>query len=656
MLGGDALLNLQQLVENYAENIISTFSATRNGDLISSSLHKLTETCSDVAEFYSNPQNWDSFNCISRIDEGLALLPNTAISDIIEHINMETSRQLLQVALNDVNNAERDIEHFTKSIQDIQNASLNRILQFRHREALQIIPLGRLRSWACDVMKARRRSLGEGGSTIYASVARCARLRRRLSRLFSLARAAHALIQRLAKLQHPELACLEQDLMRIRLQLTLRLKQNGHEAVGPDGDTDAPALCSNAEQLFKRFKNVGSTASSSVIYGKIYESLQRLAENMSDLIMVLSQETSGEFLSIHADRRSLGLSTIINIDEPFNREDLQALVERSLESFCNFYITSVAPDVSPHEADALLAQLSRSDEELEEISQSDTECMMDAFDIFDSFIEQNTPPSRPKEEAAVGAKDDISTPTSRSPSPADMDIESIPAEADNSITENVANESRHSDEPCDDATLNQPSGPEGVLLPQSPSVENGEVDLCGKDAVEESEQEEGEIVDDDNTHQDAEPLEEGEEDDSGGDIDQTEEAIMREWAPVAESKARTKLAYTVAVQKALNDAMKSCRRELSVVVALGAFSGNSGRSTVAEMSTSTPSATATAKSVERGIRNAVARSHLSSRRSAPVAPPSYSRAAMLNIREKIQSSLLRQKQSKQVYRLFFGKS
>lgn len=67
-------------------------------------------------------------------------------------------------------------------------------------------------------------------------------------------------------------------------------------------------------------------------------------------------------------RHSLGLSKIINIDEPFNLEELQALVERSLECFCNFYITSVAPSVSPHKADAFLAQLYRSDEEMEEIS------------------------------------------------------------------------------------------------------------------------------------------------------------------------------------------------------------------------------------------------------------------------------------------------
>ncbi|KAL5963228.1 hypothetical protein TSMEX_009038 [Taenia solium] len=641
---GDMLSGFQRLVENYASTIMNGFNVAKCRDLIPSLLCEVKDKFSDVAEFYSDRKNWESFNCISGLGESLTHPSNDAVSDIIEQLSNETSKQLLQVTIPDVTNVEQD-ELFTKSIQDIQNASINSILQFRLHEALQSIPLGRLRSWTCDMMKAARRSVGEGGSTTYTTAARCARLRRRLIHLFSLARAAHALTQRLSELRHPELACLEQDLMRIRLQLTLRLKQNSHQAVGADGDADAPALCTDANQLFKRFENLGSAAASSIIHGKIYKHLQNLAKSMSELIMALSQETTG-------------LSKIIGIDEPFSLEELQALVERSLECFCSFYITSVAPSVSPHKADAFLAQLSRSDEEMEEISQSDTECMMDAFDVFDSFIEQNASPFHREGEATAEAKDVVFASNSISPSSTDMDIESVIGEADNSIVEGAVDEAGPSDKSNDAATISQPSGLDGVQLVQSSSVENGAVVLCDKGDAEESEQEEGEIIDDDNTHQDAEPMEEGEEDDSGGDIDQTEEAIMREWAPVAESKARTKLAYTLAVQKALNDAMKSCRRELSVVVALGAFNESSGRSSVVEMRTSTPSATATAPagSIERGIRNTVARSHLSSRRSAPVAPPSYSRAAMLHIREKIQSSLLRQKQSKQVYRLFFGKN
>ena len=77
---------------------------------------------------------------------------------------------------------------------------------------------------------------------------------------------------------------------------------------------------------------------------------------MCDLIMSLSQETNG-------------LAKILDISEPFNREEVRSLVERSLENFCNFYVTSVAPEVNPDEALSLTSQLSRSDEEMEELSQ-----------------------------------------------------------------------------------------------------------------------------------------------------------------------------------------------------------------------------------------------------------------------------------------------
>lgn len=66
--------------------------------------------------------------------------------------------------------------------------------------------------------------------------------------------------------------------------------------------------------------------------------------------------------------------------------------------------------------------------------------MMDAFDVFDSFIEQNTPPSQSKREAVAAAKDDVFNSTSLSASPIDMDIESVIAEPDNSIVDDDVNE------------------------------------------------------------------------------------------------------------------------------------------------------------------------------------------------------------------------
>ncbi len=65
-----------------------------------------------------------------------------------------------------------------------------------------------------------------GKTPTYATAAKCARLRRRLARLFHLARASHAFTQRLNSLEHPEVARLQQELMRTRLQIMLRLKQS----------------------------------------------------------------------------------------------------------------------------------------------------------------------------------------------------------------------------------------------------------------------------------------------------------------------------------------------------------------------------------------------------------------------------------------------
>lgn len=86
---------------------------------------------------------------------------------------------------------------------------------------------GKLRGWTNDMMKSRRR-IGSGitPEATYAVAAKCARLRRRLGRLFCLARTAHLLNARLTALEHPQIAALQQNLMRIRLQLILRLKQN----------------------------------------------------------------------------------------------------------------------------------------------------------------------------------------------------------------------------------------------------------------------------------------------------------------------------------------------------------------------------------------------------------------------------------------------
>lgn len=99
-----------------------------------------------------------------------------------------------------------------------------------------------------------------------------------------------------------------------------------------------------------------SSPASVINHEKINHRICTLSENMTDLIMALSQETSG-------------LAKILDITEPLNRDEVNCLMERSLRSFCNFYVTSVAPEVSPDEILILTSQLSRSDEEMEDLSQ-----------------------------------------------------------------------------------------------------------------------------------------------------------------------------------------------------------------------------------------------------------------------------------------------
>ena len=72
--------------------------------------------------------------------------------------------------------------------------------------------------------------------------------------------------------------------------------------------------------------------------------------------------------------------------------------------------------------------------------------------------------------------------------------------------------------------------------------------------------------------------------------------------------------YTEAVQKAIDDALKSCHRELSTVIALGTFNETPRRNSSTEL-TSTPlasiSAAATAISATSGLFEALATSQVS---------------------------------------------
>lgn len=115
---------------------------------------------------------------------------------------------------------------------------------------------GKLRAWACDAMKTRGTNNGANGKAplTYATAAKCARLRRRLFRLFHLARASHAFTQQQQNIsisQDPIISRLSQDLMRIRLQLALKLKQQ-HPAPTSPGAAAEPTATTGV-QLPPRF-------------------------------------------------------------------------------------------------------------------------------------------------------------------------------------------------------------------------------------------------------------------------------------------------------------------------------------------------------------------------------------------------------------------
>uniref|UniRef100_A0A0R3SSC8 Helicase ATP-binding domain-containing protein n=1 Tax=Hymenolepis diminuta TaxID=6216 RepID=A0A0R3SSC8_HYMDI len=135
--------------------------------------------------------------------------------------------------------------------------------------------------------------------------------------------------------------------------------------------------------------------------------------------------------------------------------------------------------------------------------------------------------------------------------------------------------------------------------------------------------EEGEVYDDDNDHH------------SSNDIYETEEAIMREWAPTKGNKFGIKMPYSESVQKTLSDAVKSCNRELSAVATLGVSDWESGLSKTTEL-----------QSLSSNIANRI---NNATTQSQSLCGYSYSRDAMLRVRDFISASLQRQKQSKQLH-------
>ncbi|VDK34346.1 unnamed protein product, partial [Dibothriocephalus latus] len=226
-------------------------------------------------------------------------------------------------------------------------------------------PLRKLRAWASDVM---RRTGGENAPT-FETTSKCARLRRRLTRLFHLAQTCHAFKQQLVSEENPLVARLNQDLMRIRLQLALRMRQPQRE------EQDSIRFSEDPTSLSRRFECI-TLPPPIVTSSRLENDLEKLTDNLTDLLICLAGSKS--------DVQKAFSFTIPLVAE--KRKWLRSLVRRSISSFCTFYSKSVAADFGSPKGLSLATLLSQSDYELEEISASDTECMMDAFDVFDSFV------------------------------------------------------------------------------------------------------------------------------------------------------------------------------------------------------------------------------------------------------------------------------
>ncbi|VUZ46795.1 unnamed protein product [Hymenolepis diminuta] len=558
------LLDFQLFIENHAENVIRNLARSISKDVISDLEDKIDE----LSQFYSDPLNWHSFDSKFDLERDITVPPNAAISGLTEAIINNYSNEFFTICDN-ASSTKQHIIDCTKSLEGIQQSALKRIGQRRLPEIKRNISFGRLRCWTNDMMKSKRRSNPSiPPAAAYSVAAKCARLKRRLGRLFTLAQTSHLFTERITSLEHPQIAAMQHNLMRSRLKSILNMKQNF------DSATPVRLICDNPDALAKRLENLSSGLSSGIAHEAVRSRLDDLAENMTDLFMTLSQETSG-------------LSRVLNIAEPLDHEVIKLAVRQSLDGFCNFYVTSAASKLGAEKTETLLAQLQRSEEEAEDLSQSDTEAMMDAFDVFDSFNEQSSSPiqsamedKEDKEETSHDASD-----LSHQPSTPKVSTEYIPqSEEVNSSAENDFEFSSPQIDyrpPFPGPSTPQETPPnesedEDRTLFEGPSTPKETPPLDFNEELEFNDdndhgREEGEVYDDDNDHH------------SSNDIYETEEAIMREWAPTKGNKFGIKMPYSESVQKTLSDAVKSCNRELSAVATLGVSDWESGLSKTTEL-------------------------------------------------------------------------
>ncbi|KAL7061502.1 hypothetical protein AAHC03_0329 [Spirometra sp. Aus1] len=555
--------DLEKSLGSHANCILSSFSTKEHEeegqcqDPLDDIIRDFEANCTNIASFYTQLQNNVNTCRLSKISNNFVDAPSqqAPVMDVLHNVKKLTARQLESIVAGEASISRTSanaaiVAELLDRVRHIQSSSLKRLKRLSSSKNRRLISFGKLRAWASDIM---RQTGGENAPT-FETIAKCARLRRRLTRLFHLAQTCHVFKQNLVSEESPLVARLNQDLMRIRLQLALRMRQPQLE------DHDSLRLSEDPIELSRRFECI-SFLPPIVASSRLENDLEKLTDNLTDLLICLAGSKSDV-------QKAFGFTVPLTAEK---RSHLRSLVRRSISSFCTFYSKSVAAEFGSPKKLSLSTLLSQSDYELEEISASDTECMMDAFDVFDSFVTNTN---------AEAASNDGSI---------DSDISTSDEANTNKLPEAVV----------------PPAGAAKCADPGSQQIE----DVPAPDDHSTSPRE------------DASPV--------------VKQAIMDEWAPMSADKPQPKLSFDTIVQRTVEDAKKSCQRQLQTVITLDSGLQNvspitSGSKANGQFKKTTPNSSTPLKPF----------------------PPNYlryTRQELLRIRTKVQQSLLRQKVSKQTY-------
>nr|VZH99060.1 unnamed protein product [Spirometra erinaceieuropaei] len=575
--------DLEKSLGSHANCILSSFSTKEHEeegqcqDPLDDIIRDFEANCTNIASFYTQLQNNVNTCRLSKISNNFVDAPSqqAPVMDVLHNVKELTARQLESIVAGEASISRTSanaaiVAELLDRVRHIQSSSLKRLKRLSSSKNRRLISFGKLRAWASDVM---RQTGGENAPT-FETISKCARLRRRLTRLFHLAQTCHVFKQNLVSEESPLVARLNQDLMRIRLQLALRMRQPQLE------DHDSLRLSENPIELSRRFECI-SFLPPIVASSRLENDLEKLTDNLTDLLICLAGNKSDV-------QKAFGFTVPLTAEK---RSHLRSLVRRSISSFCTFYSKSVAAEFGSPKKLSLSTLLSQSDYELEEISASDTECMMDAFDVFDSFVTNTNAEAASNDgsiDSDISASDEGNTnklpeavvPPAGAAKCADtgsQQIEDGPAPDDHSTSprEDASPVVSTADSPptrtaSPTSSSSSASSPHRSPSGRSLSRSRSPADRCTSSSSDEDEDEheEGEIVELD---EDSDAAHDGTHASPGdvlSDIDQTEQAIMDEWAPMSADKPQPKLSFDTIVQRTVEDAKKSCQRQLQTVITL----------------------------------------------------------------------------------------